>query len=193
MKKVGYGVLFAAAVALVCGTMAWAAEGAAPAAPAATPAPAAPAAAAPAAPAKPAAPAASNAVNLTITGKNYCPEKALRGDATPTRSTEACRNALKISEAKDEKGTVIDGLKGATVYYLFSDAAKPLWSDSANVDKMVTVTGTLYKGERALDVKSFKLAPDAKEDFTPAAKKKGGDDFGDFDYSKGGGSASARR
>ncbi len=180
MKQIGYCVLLAATIALAYGSAVWAAESAA-------------APAKPEAKAAPASVASSNAIGVTLTGKNYCPEKALRGDANPTCSTEGCRNALKVSDAKDEKGGALPELKGATVHYLYSDAVKPLWSDKANVEKMVTVTGTLYKNERALDVKSFKLAPDAKEDFTPAAaKKKSGDDFDNFDYTKGGGSASQR-
>ncbi len=62
MKQSGYCVLLAAAIALAYGSAVWAAEStAAPAKPEAK--------------AAPASAASSNAIGVTLTGKNYCPEK----------------------------------------------------------------------------------------------------------------------
>jgi hypothetical protein len=96
-----------------------------------------------------------------------------------------------VSEAKDADGNVIADMAGWTLYYLFSDTSQPLSSDEQYFGKTVTISGTVYRKERAVEVTSVELKDDAVADVL------GGDedefDFADFDYSAGGGSASTQK
>ncbi len=136
----------------------------------------------------PAAFADDNKVVATVTGENYCLHCALVMADKPDAecSPESCSYALKVKEAKDADGKVIEALNGATLHYISGDAAKTLKTDAGHFGKQVEVKGTVFIAERAIDVAEATIVADA-----------GGDDefsdFDDFDFSAGGNKASARR
>jgi hypothetical protein len=102
-------------------------------------------------------------------------------------SPETCSYALKVKEAKDADGNVIEGLAGKTLHYISGDAVKKLRTDSAMFGKQVELKGTVFMAECAIDVEEATLVADAggeKDEFA---------DFDDFDFSAGGNKASARR
>lgn len=136
---------------------------------------------------------AENAVKVTVTGKNYCVEVALeKAGKAPKLGVDACRHALKVDEAKGEDGEAIAAMKGWTLHYLFSEKSAPLSADKANFGKTVVVTGTVHKNERVIEVDSFEVQ--AGDDIE-AALDEGDelDEFAEFDYEKGGGSASVKK
>ncbi|MBN2312103.1 MAG: hypothetical protein JXR94_24205 [Candidatus Hydrogenedentes bacterium] len=129
-------------------------------------------------------------VKVTITGTNYCPETTLgKAGKAPKLGLDACRHALKVSEAVGADGKAIDAMKGWTLHYLYSEASAPLSSDKAYFGKPVVVTGTAYKSERVIEVEKVELK---KEDIAGLGGQEQ-DEFAAFDYSAGGGSASTQR
>ncbi len=136
----------------------------------------------------PAAAADDNKVAATVTGKNYCLHCALVMADKPDAECgpETCSYALKVTEAKDADGNVIEALKGATLHYIGGETAKTLKTDTGHFGKTVEVKGTVFIAERAIDVTEATIVADAggDDDFS---------DFDDFDFSPGGNKASARR
>lgn len=139
-------------------------------------------------------------VAATVTGQNFCLECSLR-EGGGKCSVESCQHALKVTEATDSSGKPIEELKGETLHYLISDASKPLNADEAMWGKTVTIEGTVFEKEHAIEVAKVEVKegePAAAAEEQKEAKS-GGDAaggvgaFDDFDFSKGGGSASKRR
>jgi len=136
--------------------------------------------------------AAKNTVQVTLTGKNYCIETALKkGGKAPKLGIDACRHALKVTEAKDADGNIIADMAGWTLYYLFSETSQPLSSDDQYFGKTVAISGMVYRNERALDVATVELKDGGVAEVLEGDKDEF--DFADFDYSAGGGSASTQK
>ncbi|MCP4641598.1 MAG: hypothetical protein GY851_14235 [bacterium] len=139
-----------------------------------------------------------NAVKATVTGMNYCIEKALKKAGDDVKiGLDGCRPALKVAEAKDAEGKDVEGLKGCTLHYLFTAAAKDLIANKDMLDKPVTVTGTIYLKERVFEVAEVTVAAAAEkaegDEANPFGDASGDDPFALFDYSAGGGSASGKK
>jgi len=113
---------------------------------------------------------APKAVPVTVTGVNYGLLATLAKDEVEgADETCAALNALKVKEAKDADGNVIEELKGKTLHYLPNKAGSALLMGKDNRGKTVTVEGKLFADAAVLAVDSFEAAA-------------GGDDeFGDFD------------
>jgi hypothetical protein len=94
---------------------------------------------------------AAKGVAVTLKGINYNLVEALAKGTTATAEV----NALKVSEATGADGAAIDALKGKTVHYLATEAAKALASGKDNANKTVTVKGTLFADANAILVESF--------------------------------------
>lgn len=131
-----------------------------------------------------------NKVVATVTGENYCLHCALVMADNPDAKCgpDTCSYALKVKEAKDADGNVIEALKGATLHYIKTDGSKALRTDESTAGKQVEVKGTVYIAERAIDVADATIVAAAGGD-----KKDEFADFDDFDFSAGGNKASARR
>jgi hypothetical protein len=118
---------------------------------------------------------APKGVEATVTGINYCPEKALKTNESAAEGTAGSRHALKVVSAVDADGKALADLEGATLHYLFSDNAKALSDDEAMRGQEVVVKGKVFVKERMIDVASAEVAASGEE---------GGDEGGEeFDYS----------
>ncbi len=101
---------------------------------------------------------AENAVTVQITGANVNLLKTLCGETPPEADAAlGAMNALKVKEAVDAEGKAIEGLAGKVLVYLPTASASELIAGEANVGKMVTVKGVLYKNAQVLSVKEFEV------------------------------------
>jgi hypothetical protein len=92
-----------------------------------------------------------NARVLTVTGKNYCVACTLKSQgAKGSCSTKGCQHALRVKEAKDADGTVLEDMEGWTLHYLANDAAADYLKGHHYEE--VTVTGTVFQRERVIDL-----------------------------------------
>ncbi len=112
---------------------------------------------------------APEAVPVTVTGVNYGLLVTLAKDQVDgADKTCAALNALKVTEAKDADGEVIEELAGKTLHYLPNKASMALLMGKENRDKTVTVKGSFFKDAAVLAVSSFEVTEDD-------------DEFGEFD------------
>lgn len=112
------------------------------------------------------APAAETekAVDVKVTGENYCLLGAYGGDAAkPAANAENFKNGLKVTEVKGADDKALEGYEGKTLHYLPTEAAAPLIAGEENVGKTVTVTGKLYPNAGVLVVESFEAAEGGDE------------------------------
>ena len=98
-----------------------------------------------------------NVASVTVTGKNYCVGCALKKlGAKAQCSVTGHGHALKVAGAKDDTGKSIPEMKGWTLHYLSNQEGKKL--RESRHGETITITGTVFKQERVLDVAQVILA-----------------------------------
>ncbi len=100
--------------------------------------------------------AAPKGVEMSVTGVNYCLETTVKNTLAECR-VERARHVLKVTEAKDADGKVVADMKGWTLHYLYSFTSAVLSNDAKFRGKEVTITGTVYRDERVIDVKKIEM------------------------------------
>ena len=123
-----------------------------------------------------------NRVRATIIGEHYCLHCSLvmDDDTTAECGPDTCSYALKVKEARDKDGKVIERVEGLTLHYISNDKRKKLLADEALIGEEVKLEGAVYIAERAIYIEEGKIH----------------DEFAEFDeivMLPGGNRASARR
>lgn len=99
--------------------------------------------------------AAPESVSASITGVNIgLISTFAQGEGASANSSLAQMNALKVQEAKSADGAVLPEFSGKILYYLPSKSADTIITGSMMRGKTLTVTGSLFKSESLLLVKS---------------------------------------
>jgi hypothetical protein len=92
---------------------------------------------------------------VVLTGTNYCVVCALKEQGAQVTCDGDHRHALRVADARDEKGGLVRGIVGKTVFYLENAKGNELEGAEALHDKAVKVEGTLYKNEHYADVTNY--------------------------------------
>ena len=97
-------------------------------------------------------PKAKGGEEVTVTGQNYCVGCTLKKahGAGAQCSIVGHWHALKVNEARNEKGKKISKMKGWTLHYLSNTNGKEL-RDGHHGEEL-KLAGTVYKDERVIDV-----------------------------------------
>jgi len=102
-----------------------------------------------------------DAVPVTVSGVNYgLLATFAKEELEEADETCAALNALKVTEAKDADGKVIEDLKGKTLHYLPSRAGAALLLGEKHRDQTVDVHGGLYPDAGILAVDGFTVDDD---------------------------------
>lgn len=119
---------------------------------------------------------AGQPIGVTISGTNIgLIDTLAKGENASSNTAIAQLNALKVSEAKDVDGKVLDDLKDKIVYYLPTKSADNLISGDKMRGKEVTIIGKLYKYANAILVEEVQSSDGGSEedmwDVLPTGKK----------------------
>ncbi|MCX8065496.1 MAG: hypothetical protein N3G21_10045 [Candidatus Hydrogenedentes bacterium] len=115
-------------------------------------------------------------IGVTITGTNVgLIETLAKGENVSTNTAIAQLNGLKVKEAKDVDGKVLEDLKDKIIYYLPTKSADNLISGDKTRGKEITIIGKLYKSANAILVEEVQGHDGGAEedmwDVLPTGKK----------------------